>query len=78
MAIRIRKVNDYIIALCAVESNEKEGDIYLDDNIHHALATKFSEDWNLNYSDQRLLDLMEKEKVRDAEEDLNKWAKEQV
>jgi hypothetical protein len=77
MAIRIRNINGYIIALCAVESDPKEGDIYLDDNIHHALSTKFSQDWDLNYGDKRLIDLMEKEKVRDAKEDLNKWIKEQ-
>ena len=41
MAIRIRKVDGITIALCAAETNEKLGDLYLDDSIHHALSTKF-------------------------------------
>lgn len=45
MAIRIRQVGDKVVALCAAKSSPKEGDIYLDDNIHHALATKFSIDF---------------------------------
>ena len=45
MAIRIRKVNGRTIALCAACTKPKEGDLYLDDNIHHALSTKFGLDW---------------------------------
>lgn len=45
MSIRIRKVNGITIALCAAETNAKSGDLYLDDNIHHALSTKFGIDW---------------------------------
>ena len=45
MAIRIRKVNGKTIVICAAESEAKEGDIYLDDNVHHALSTKFGLDW---------------------------------
>lgn len=44
MAIRIRKVGVHTIALCAAISEAKEGDIYLDDNDHHALYTKFALD----------------------------------
>ncbi len=73
MAIRLRKINDEMIALYAVESDQKLGDIYLDDNIHYALATKFQQDYNLGYGDERLLKLMESEKVRDAKEELIKW-----
>jgi len=73
MAIRVRKINGSIIAVCAAETDEKAGDIYLDDNIHYALATKFSNDWNMGYENQELLKLMEGEKVRDAEEDLTEW-----
>lgn len=45
MAIRIRKVNDEIVALCAAEFEAKEGDIYLDDVIDHALRMKFIKDY---------------------------------
>lgn len=63
MAIRIRKINDIIVALCAAETDAREGDLYLDDNIHHALTTKFSSDWNLGWEDSVLIALMEKEKI---------------
>ena len=45
MAIRIRKVDGKTIALCAAKSIPKEGDLYLDDSIHHALTTKFGLDF---------------------------------
>jgi len=45
MAIRIRKIEGKTIALCAAKSHAEEGDIYLDDNVHHALSTKFSVDF---------------------------------
>ena len=45
MAIRIRVVDGHTIALCAAEVGPRRGDLYLDDNIHHALSTKFGEDW---------------------------------
>lgn len=73
MAIRIRTVDGRIIALCAAETDAKEGDIYLDDKIHEALSTKFSEDYNLKISDETLVKLMNKQKVRDAKETIEKW-----
>lgn len=45
MAIRIRTVNGHTIALCAACTKPKEGDLYLDDSVHHALSTKFGLDW---------------------------------
>ncbi len=45
MAIRIRKINNKTVALCAANSEKKEGDIYLDDNAHHALYVKFDLDF---------------------------------
>jgi len=45
MAIRIRKISGVIIAICAAETTALPGDLYLDDNIHHALSTKFGIDW---------------------------------
>ena len=51
MAIRIRKVNGEYVAICAVESDAKKDDIYLDDGMHGALSTKFAEDFNNMFGD---------------------------
>lgn len=45
MAIRIRNIKGFAVALCAAKTVAKEGDIYLDDNAHHALSTKFTVDF---------------------------------
>ncbi len=45
MAIRIREIEGHTVALCAAVTEEKEGDVYLHDGIHHALSTKFGVDW---------------------------------
>jgi len=45
MAIRIREVDGMTVALCAAETKAKPNDLYLDDNVHHALSTKFGLDW---------------------------------
>lgn len=45
MAIRIRKVGGILVAVCAARSVEKDGDTYLDDGQHHALAEKFRADF---------------------------------
>ena len=45
MAIRLRRVDGLLIALCAARSVKKPGDVYLDDGQHHALADKFMEDF---------------------------------
>ncbi len=69
MAIRIRKVGGYTIALCAAETDKKSGDLYLDDAIHHALSTKFGLDWHEegfldeSLADEDLIDLMKREKI---------------
>ncbi len=67
MAIRIRKIKGHTIAICAAQSVAKEGDIYLHDGIHEALATKFSLDWEGNglmeksVADKRKIPLMKQE-----------------
>lgn len=71
MAIRIRKVKGITIALCAQETDEKKGDLYLDDGIHYALAAKFALDWEseLGYEDegyQPEWPIMATQKVRNA------------
>lgn len=45
MSIRLRKTEIGLVALCAAKSIAKPGDVYLDDDVHHALATKFSLDF---------------------------------
>lgn len=45
MAIRIRQIQGQTVALCAAKTKAQEGDIYLDDAVHHALSTKFGVDW---------------------------------
>lgn len=44
MAIRLRIVGGILVALCAARSVPKDGDVYLDDNFHHALNLKFRRD----------------------------------
>lgn len=58
MAIRIRIVEGEMVALCAAKTTAKEGDVYLDDGQHYALACKFARDhlghridWNDGYND---------------------------
>lgn len=48
MAIRIRKVDNELVALCAAEHEACAGDLYLDDAVHYALAEKFMADWKRN------------------------------
>lgn len=45
MAIRIRWIDGVTVALCAAKTSPVVGDIYLDDNAHYALSTKFHVDW---------------------------------
>ena len=45
MAIRLRNVNGKLVALCATETEKLKGDLYLDDNVHHALSIKFHNDF---------------------------------
>lgn len=47
MAIRIRKIDGVTVALCANKTKPVREDIYLDDNAHHALTTKFSLDFHV-------------------------------
>jgi hypothetical protein len=83
MAIRIRKVNGITVALCAAETDPQEGDIYLDDSVHHALSTKFGLDWeSMGFItnppiDQDVAEAMESQKIRDAKEELEKWLAQQ-
>jgi hypothetical protein len=71
MAIRIRTVDGVRVALCAVESDAKLGDLYLDDGDHYALAAKFRRDWQGQVNDFGYPEewaAMDTQKVRDARE----------
>lgn len=66
MAIRMRMVNGKFIAICAARSVGKDGDIYLGDVEHHALAEKFMEDfgsegYNIECFDKKASALREQE-----------------
>lgn len=67
MAIRIRKFKGHTIAVCAAKTKARKGDIYLDDNAHHALTNKFAWDWyrmgfvGKNLTDKGMIELMVKE-----------------
>lgn len=45
MAIILRKVNGTLVALCAAKTKVKNGDVYLNDDTHHALTEKFARDF---------------------------------
>lgn len=76
MAIRIRQSGGRTIALCANETDEQPGDVYLDDAQHYALAAKFRLDWRGQNIEPEYPDEwaeMAKHKVRDAETELQAW-----
>ncbi len=76
MAIRLRTVDGVRVALCAVESDAKPGDVYLDDADHYALAAKFRRDWYGETNDfpyPREWAAMDTQKLRDAREEHEKW-----
>jgi hypothetical protein len=69
MAIRIRRVNGFTVALCAADTDAMPDDLYLDDGQHYALAAKFARDWrgqfvNWVYEEDDLV--AETQKLRDA------------
>lgn len=76
MAIRIRTINGTTVALCAAETDPVDGDIYIDDSAHYALAAKFCLDWQGKKIDWKYLSIwriMESQKKRNAEQELIKW-----
>ena len=75
MSIRIRTVDGLRVALCGAETDAKEGDVYLDDGDHYALAAKFSQDYDTGIEYPEQWAAMETQKLRDAEEECAKWAK---
>ena len=72
MAIRIRKVKDHTIAVCAAYTEPKEGDIYLDDAAHGALSGKFGLDfYRMGFLERPLID-KEESALIDNEENKDK------
>ena len=80
MSIRLRTVDGIRVALCAVESNPKPGDTYLDDSDHLALHTKFALDSHgaVTSIDPTIKKAMETQKIRDAKEDIEKMVDEET
>lgn len=82
MAIRLRRVNNFTVALCAAETDEQIGDVYLDDAQHHALSTKFGLDWQSEGLienppvDAQLVAVMGTQKIRNAQDELERWSNE--
>lgn len=70
MAIRLRRVEGHLIALCAARSVPHEDDIYLDDETHGALSTKFALDFNSMFDCSLPYNEIE-EQLIDAEESNN-------
>lgn len=77
MSIRLRRIDGLLVALCAVEADPVDGDVYLDDEVHEALAAKFANDWSdhIPWTDAPRVTAMESAKVRDAAEDCAAWAR---
>ena len=76
MAIRLRRVEGILVALCAAETDPLPDDLYLDDGMHYALAAKFARDWRgqtIDWVYEQEDRLAETQKVRDAKEELEKW-----
>ncbi|KKK80938.1 hypothetical protein LCGC14_2818460 [marine sediment metagenome] len=46
MAMRLRTVNGELMALCAAYSEEKQGDIYIDDGWNYAISQKYWRDYD--------------------------------
>ncbi len=46
MAMRLREVDGELMALCAAYSEEKQGDIYIDDGWHYAISQKYWRDYD--------------------------------
>lgn len=77
MAIRLRKMpNGGYAALCAAKSKPKDGDVYLDDSMHHALSIKFSLDFKseglidplVDLEDRFVVDFMKQEQTEKGDE----------
>jgi len=46
MAMRLRRIDGHLIALCAAKTQPQIGDFYLDDEQDHAVRVKLERDFN--------------------------------
>lgn len=73
--MRLRVVGGRTVALCAARSVMKEGDVYLDDGAHAALADKFAADFASEgfyfgpLPDKAVLDAVEQEESNNRNRD---------
>jgi hypothetical protein len=73
MAMRLRVVDGYSIAVCAALTESKEGDVYLDDEQHYAIAMKFYHE--AGHGVGEYAELMEREQnFRDAAKECEEWS----
>jgi hypothetical protein len=74
VAIRLRTVDGVRVALCAAETDQMPGDVYLDDADHHALSAKWAQDYEtIATVYPKEWAVMETQKLRDAHEELVQW-----
>lgn len=45
MAMRVREIKGKLVALCAAKTEAREGDLYLDDSVDHAIRRKLQADF---------------------------------
>lgn len=79
MAIRLRRIeNGKLIAVCAALTEPKDGDLYLDDEQHYALAQKHAHEHGL-YDVGEYAEWMEREQgYRDAAWEQLRWSEQQA
>lgn len=74
MAIRLRQVDNHLVALCAAQTVSLDGDVYLDDAAHEALALKFArENPSLGFHTQGDIVLAESQKDSRACAERDAW-----
>ncbi len=69
MAMRLRVVEDRLVALCAAETEPMPNDVYLDDGQHYAIAEKFWRDYQgetITWQDEESNRLAETQKRKEV------------
>ena len=68
MAVRIRQHKGHAVALCAAKTKAQKGDIYLNDDAHHALSVKFALDFeSMGFMANPPVDIIDKKLLLEAE-----------
>ena len=71
MAIRIRRIDGHLVALCAARAEEKPEDIYINDEMDHALRIKFLIDYESEGLIKEDVDLIDKDERNRIEREEN-------